>query len=742
MRASAVSSQVVLEEDVARMMHKHTVEAARMIGQSGSESEGVGGRPVSRDQQPRHRLRQLLCVITTLSLLVVAGEGVGQAAAAAEPVTVGALEVAEPVQVRGKLPLFERLAPQPDEPTVAQTYLIVNPRTRRGYQIYLSHNWDRDKVGITRFNSQATYTVVWSFDLDTLKPIRRVVIPQFLPYGAPVISNWHAGGLIHTIDEEGGRFFLAGVGIGDSGIAADRAFRLAVVDESKLDDGESNFFSFRGIPILQRAELERSLPFGMAFSERSGSGKLLLLFSLDGRRDTVNTAAPTHHRLVQWDANSGAGDWSLPLDQCASGVLAPGADSDLWYQLAIVRTDRYVLIPCQDGTNAKVVKIPLDGSGRPVADAQESFGLPRKLGSTLADPASGRLFIAARSQGVSWWAFDGDDEAFVGVAGTTLWAGYASSAGIDQASGRIYSLVPDHVNGIGDDIRAVEGGLFIGDMRLTPTSQFDRFVPEIDDQSVFQIGVDNRAGPGLRRVFVLRGMIAGGSALPDYPSTEDSRAPAFDDGYTVVEDRLPIPRQPSRFGDLDALTDGVKPVPGLTQEKFESEGSGFGFRHLLVRGINSLPGAHLNLDTQGTCYTNDREIVLGAVTSAKLSDLVASAASVSLNIDQGTQVDLEKPGTRCWPVAASLLPLSDQDASEVKNFVDFNAGQGQWKDDDLKAECTGTRDVESAEREENFQAYRARTNCRQAEGRVSAAASSEILVRPELPVRVASTDTV
>lgn len=589
------------------------------------------------------------------------------------------------MDVEGQLPLFEPVSSHVAGNHKADGWLIVNSRTRRGYQVF-------------RLNSEGRRsTVVWSFHLDSLQPLRRGVIDNFevIATGTPQAQ----GDIVHAVDEKGGRIFLAGT----TGQFPSE-MQVAVIDEWQLDDGppppdsvqEAGFILRRlRIPDNQLAHIMTTFPGfafpsvggtvrGMAFS-RIGGPKLVLLFGTVESNPQIN-----NHFLAQWDSelsDGNHGDWIVRLTACERSVLVSFQG---WkYQLEILRGRTAISIGCQSSSGAaQAVRFPLvkgdgtpDPTGSPREDLFETFPIPRTISNVLADQKSERLLFEVQLNGTSWWAFDAKSGSWVGSAGETLWSGFEPGAGLDPDSGRLYALVPDHFRPTSSPF-PVQGGFVFTESRLTPLPQFTNAIPSLAYYGQYRIWVDSVAGDGFRRVFVRRGnqINRRGSV---YPGTANSRETPLEELYTIVEDFVPPAVQPS-IGELDENTTNVPEEAGITGAKFDTYGSGFGFRSLLIGGFERLvePGV-----LGGGCYATDRETIVGRVDGARLSNLFASAASISLGVDGATKADFESPSGRCTPLLGGFVPTS------TSQTIDQAAGQ-KWDSnadgrDDYTAECTG-----------------------------------------------------
>lgn len=635
----------------------------------------------------------------------------------AQSLGAGSLEVVE------ELPAFESL-----EAFEQNGFLVLDPSSRRGYQFFRVGSSGGTSTGYDPGSPGST--VVWSFDLDTLAPIRRAVIAGFVP--AKVGSDLALGGLVHDVDESSHRLFIAGYR--QSGLRSEVA--VAVIDEDEFGNGGQEFVSFLPIPALHQAQLIGSHPFGLTFFESDGVGKLLVLFSLDNRQRTQgieNYKQAYQHSLAQWDAETGAADWTQPvrLSPCERLPLIV-TDSTWTTQLEILRTPSAILLACRTSAGlSQVLRIALV-NGEP--GAQTTFPVPSSHGNVIADQVGQRLLIMMISGGVTWWVFDARTLSMVGSMGAAAAYGVPVANGLDPVSGRLYSLVPDHVTFAGEP---VEGGLLLSDTRLTPAPQFRNPRSDLDYPGQYAITVDPAVEGRSRRVFVRRGSFNWGQG-PSYPGTVYDRAQPSENHWLVVRDTLPIAEQPP-FGAVDQNTIDAPLKPGETDATFDGSVSGFGFRSLLIAGVNATVNQSLGADelevTRSDCYSRDREVAIGVVDSTSLSSLVTRASSSALFADSSTMEDLARPTSRCWPETLRLgLP------SELSGAADNAIGESplrvDWDRDHYTAGCVGD-EVSSANRDEPLRSYTAKASCNQELSELEASASGTVAPSAQAPVSVA-----
>lgn len=640
------------------------------------------------------------------------------------------------LEVVGKLPApdFTKDSEEWDEESRAGSgYLILNPATRRGYQVF---NTFLPKT-----------TIVQSFDIDTLEPLKRMRYPGFWPMsagGGGEPRNSNPGEVIHAVDEEGGRLFLPltrnnSLDRPDKFVGGNQAeFRgLLVIDEAGFEEASCTEGVCEGEEVEEFTDVWEPSPdigtkalHGLTFFRRAEQSEGKLLFLFDGR-------ASRDHRLVQWDAADGEGDWSYLLDSCSGAVLRQSG----FYELGIVRGSDAIHLGCQASkASAQAVSIPLDEGGRPDPGRNpETFVLGRSAVDVLADPDGERLlFWEQQGEGTKWWIFDGGLGAWAGLIGATpgsVARGYMS-AGIDPASGRVYTLVPHHtfVDREGEQ-QAVQGGIGMADGRLTPVPQLDMQLPELAYPGIFRIAVDPATEDRPRRIFVRRG----GRHIEnqtDYPSTETVETPP-EFFYWVIEDRKPVVTEVPEE-DPDRFTSGHPEEPGVTTATFDGAGAGYGARSLLVSGLDAVLkvsdiwvpdfAEEAGIPLRSSCTARDREVVFGASGPTRYSQDGAVARAGSLGADGGTRVDLDRPATRCWPWGIEGPPPGAEQFDEL-------VGQDPWATSEegdnnaMAAECTGDEGDEAEQGD-------AEARCRQDEGEVRSSSTASAFSAG--PVRVAA----
>lgn len=319
--------------------------------------------------------------------------------------------------------------------------------------------------------------------------------------------------------------------------------------------------------------------------------------------------------LVRVDLRPGsAGTMSSRVVRSCNGPMPP-TEQGRTTQVAGLITKEYVYWGCQRaGSIGAVVRIERSQLG----DAESTEDLvagPAYLEAVLADPAAGRLFLVTIAGEI--WAFDTASMAFVGVISGNVDGVLRPSVsfGLDTNTGRLFFMSP--VLGLG----IAEGRFYpIPQARIHPALKVDGQERII---SVTDTG----------RIFVL-------------PGTQANRA----DSYTIydVGDAPTPPRPP----DPDANTTNVAEDPGVTDARFFANGTGYGVRTLLAKGISAAPptpGAGQQTPTaeviskniNSKCGFNDRELIAGRVAKAEYDSGSTAAQAVGIEVDERTKLDLE-----------------------------------------------------------------------------------------------------
>lgn len=570
------------------------------------------------------------------------------------------------------------------------SFMIINPGSRRGYEILADGN----------------RTVIESFDLDTLRFIRRVIVPgEPLPAGygqqSPSSTGGASGEIVHAVDTVAKRIYLP---MNANGLATapvpgligpdtqQIADYFLVIDEVALDhtDRAFGYFTFPAgqerlmmYPLLGLTVTHKHVPEGRP-------GKLLAALASPYPVHHVSATYTTvpgayDHTLAQWDptgvslgepalnaqiASSGAKvhpftprpvarDWDAVLVPCGTASMSsPGgrgiSSTNEYlpfevknYQWGILSMQDAVFLGCQSSPNAgAVVRVAVDSrTGLNTTAPPQLVGLGKPIGDVLVDDGGGRLLVRSFGGGGTWWPFDTATMRFTGaIAGTV--GDTNMGAGIDPSTGRLYTLTPDEcAAGQTGSVVPVRGGLKITETRLDPVPAPQIVVPGLAFNSWSRILID----PVTRRVFLRRGPKGGFHFR--YPNCDLNQRedPETDRFYRVYEDRIPAAVQPPALDDA-VFTTNVPESAALTQASYLGAGTGYGVRSILTGGVDAV--ANRAPTTAGSqCGRDDREALAGSVGKVELSDQTIAAEAAALDADGRTQEALGDPVSRCRPQA-------------------------------------------------------------------------------------------
>lgn len=509
-------------------------------------------------------------------------------------------------------------------------WLLLNSTARRGYMITEERS------------SGAESSRMWisSFDLDTFQPLRRVELRGLPLWGG---KSAFSGQIVAALNEREGRLYLAMTDSDTRVLGAPRTFKkMLVLDERAFNEGRDDWATFWQPPAAHTTQTAGHNLLGITYSPATGD--LLLLWE----SPWVVQVGVYDHWLLAWRGDSGEASWAYPLTSCAASPFRTTGSSH--YPLPVLVTEAALFVPCQaDGRSAtaQVVRIPLQGGRPDLVAGATTTALPRRYADVLADQAGGRLLFRALFEGESWWVFDAKTSAWAGAIGLFGNAtGYATSAGIDPASGRFYALVPDFVVNNGGDQLPGKGGLFYSDSRLTPAPQGTNALPDLAYPGLYQIVVDPAGPDRPRRVFVRRGTREQTESV-QYPNTLGSAPTPVEGFYRVLRDDIPV-AQPADVADLDKLTVDVEERPGVTGANYGGAAAGYGARVRLLGGVSGVTMRDLS-NSGSSCFATDRELVAGVVSSTQLSNEIAAATASAAVLDGNSVQDLATPLTRCWP---------------------------------------------------------------------------------------------
>jgi hypothetical protein len=631
---------------------------------------------------------RLAVVLAALAAVVPPVVGAGPAVAQATP---GLVEV-------GRLPV-----PGPaGTATTRSGWLILNPTTRRAYEVF-----EEGGVG----------TIVQSFDLDTLEPLRRLTLA-----GSPVPTGRLDGAngqgatatsadVVHTVDEEAGVVYLALSDVAHAGQAvaafsnsadARRAVsRFVAVDERALDEGREAVASFREPPAqlhlhnywLHGMEVDRHRTSAAPDGRQVGS--LVLLFA-----PPINPGAPVHnHELVRWDVSrqlaptpgaarsNGATDPTVTatgqrvLDGCRSAPLTPptgfnSSGAGFQWELLVRRDD--VVLGCQSAQNSgAVARLALDDGAFPATGAMTVYPLSRPTYDVVADRGAGKLFLRTTSgDGESWWVFDAGIGRYTGSLAAKQAPSGSMSTGIDPATGRVYMLLTDYPAVFGGREVSVRGGLSFADTRLSSPVPFENVRPDLSYPAHMRIRVD----PVTRRVFVRRGH-DGESSCVIYPSTQGVGTCPMEQFYRVFQDTVPVPEEQPEPDD-SAFTTDVAERDGVTQASYLGTASGYGIRAMFLNGLGAAG--------RDICGVDDRDVLSGSVGNVSVSDLSTAAEASSLDADIGTQKVAATPAQSCRP-----QQLVERDVNSPADHDELSFDKRDNDDPDVKVP-DGVNDYEAS----------------------------------------------
>jgi hypothetical protein len=577
-------------------------------------------------------------------------------------------------------------------------WLVLDSAKRRGYSF----------TEALDLNAQAkNATIIESFDLDTLRPLKRTMVA-----GVPIASGagadgpgtaTFAGDMVHAVDSEAGRLYVPihklGTNTPGGGNDTQRLVSyVLVIDEEQFDVDPAHAFGtfaftgaeqhLAGYPLLGLAVSRHHAAPGKA-------AKVLGVFASAYPLSTVNVVLPLpagvvyDHVLAQWDPSGvptgraappalfapGAlvgdplpADWAEVLVACGRAPMTSAGSEESSsteaknFQWEILPMSDAVYLGCQSAPGSgAVVRVGLDETGRPALGASQRLtALGKPIGDVLVDPGGGRLYLRSFGGGATWWAFDAATMRFAGSIAAHLTDVKPMAAGIDEGTGRLYTLTPDTCapRQGGGEI-PFRGGIKMAEARLDPVPAQENLRPDMAYNSWWRIHVDSVT----RRVYVRRGVELERLQLA-YPECDlRNRAEAPQEPfYRVFEDRVPVANQPGELDDAP-FTTNVPEAKGLTQASFLGSGGGYGARVSLTGGLDAVTSGFVT-EAHSLCGREDRELLAGSVGGVEVSDQSTRAEAASLDADSRTQEALGDPISRCRPQA----PTGSQDPT---------AGQGE-----------------------------------------------------------------
>lgn len=642
---------------------------------------------------PSHTRRIRRTVMLAATILVFLPVTTSSPARSAEATST---DVADKFQEIGQLPL-----PTGPEEVVYREHsgwLVLDPPNRRGYmftEAYRSCDSCSSRSG----------TIIESFDLDTLKRIARTTVP-----GIPIASGFgeegagqttYSGDIVHAVDSIAKRLYIPfsafGTHIGSPPVPHSDAQRavshVLIIDEELFDrQPDTGFGAFSLVGADQRFS---SYPLlGVAISRhhvaQDKPGKLLALFASpypfasapftdSASAANVPGGVAYDHTLVQWDVDpdlvptgrrapdplTQAGgslaiplpsEWQQPLVACATAPITSPKTSKAEsvftksFQWDFLATPDAVFVACQSGPGSgAVARVALDSkTGDPAAGAtQQIASLGKPIADVLADEAAGRLYLRSFGGGATWWAFDVKTMRYAGSIAAHLTDSQTMAAGIDPGTGRLYTLTADScVPRQGGGSLPVRGGIKFAEARLDPVPAQQNIRPDMAYGSWWRVHVDSVT----RRVYVRRGVSLATRQLT-YPECDLAKRVTAPQEffYRVFEDRIPVANQPALLDDAP-FTTNVPEHKDLTQASYVGSGTGYGARILLTGGLDAATNG-TPTTAKSLCGRDDRELLVGSVGNAEVSDQSTRAEAASLDADSRTQEALGDPLNRCRPQA-------------------------------------------------------------------------------------------
>ncbi|HEX9969979.1 MAG TPA: hypothetical protein VGB03_07555, partial [Acidimicrobiales bacterium] len=600
-----------------------------------------------------------------------------------------------------------------------------------------------------------------------------------------------AGEIVHAVDEQAGRLYLA-LAFSGSGVttpatilspdAQRQLMRIVMIDEAAFDRGDAAFAATFGLPTSQlRLQAHFLLSLKVVRHGRPDRPpRLLAVMASPTVPPTLPTGtplpAPYDHQLVQWDPSrwasgaavgaqaghenkrtpdpllDGPGTWAHHLTACATAPMASGGNGN--YQWGTLVKDDAVYLGCQSSPGAgAVVRVALvDAAGKANGEsaagvhsgAEQVFALSQQISDVLVDEGGGRLLLrgwlaTGSTGGTTWWVFDAHRRRYAGSIAALQSPGFFMGTGIDSSTGRLYSLIPDHITqGSGGVTLPIRGGFQFSDTRLDPVPPLENVRPDLAYNGTFAVKVDRAT----RRVFVRRGLAA--SAVTNtYPSTKTDTPAITEPYYRVLQDRVPIPAQPPEIDDSGFTTD-VDEQEGLTTASFLGTGAGYGARTVLTGGTRAVTNGQ---DLRSPCSRDDREVLVGSVGAVSVSDQSTSAEAAAMDADARTREILGEPVNRCRPTPSGNFEgctASAADTGELAFDEPLAPRDGKVVDDNkdgcpdrtgvnrYAAQCLGEGTKESGRVPRD--GFKARARCAQRQEEASAestgaTSSNDLLAR-------------
>ena len=364
----------------------------------------------------------------------------------------------------------------------------------------------------------------------------------------------------------------------------------------------------------------RALTYAPADADRGWDGRVLLIVeeiahsaltehgALPGLNTSTRYVTPRRNGAaityaVAFNPESKRQEWAVRLEGCRNSRETRNwvAESDS-HPTAVYRSarDGALYVGCHGNASQQgvVVKVPLDEEGRPSslpvgvgdpmeqlsadepspeglarpAARQEVFPGPEKVSAIMVDPGSGRILMRVIDAGEVWWVFDARAGQFIGTVGVGSYLLGHTTAGVDPGTGRLYVVAAKPRP---HEAAAGSGGLYIADIRRNPLPQALVYA---------ELGDAERDGAAWNS--------AGETALSLQPRTDSSPTKLYvTDGlgsreFRIIVDESPVSVDGEDAGEVVRTLD-IDEAPGVTQATFDGTARGFGFRALLLGGVEA-----------------------------------------------------------------------------------------------------------------------------------------------------------
>ncbi|MBI2169248.1 MAG: hypothetical protein HYU28_07075 [Actinobacteria bacterium] len=379
-------------------------------------------------------------------------------------------------------------------------------------------------------------------------------------------------------------------------------------------------------------------PQGLTYTH----GELHAVLSL--RETTEDAPLPT--RLVVFDPDTIEIKIDRVVRSCPREYPQQAGGGKAAGSVPVIRTTDSLWLPCLSSGNPLIVKIPVSTLADP-SGTETTFtgtGVPFAY---LGDPGAGRFHVRVQApQGPALLSFDVNREIFVGLNAVGQGGSFPpTSLGIDSRTGRVYV---QSAAGLKQGLARIDGRT----PKVGSALNFEQLPAGPGDKLPKTLSRDPING----RLFALNGAQA-----------------ANQQEWVVLEDDPPAEPPPAEDPDRTFQLDES---PGLTGVNYSGEANGYGFRQLLVGGLtgvvpNRLSGSQsINPNTveRPNCYFRDRDLSLGEVSTAKISNSGFGATAIAVDADEGTRLDIQYP-ERCAVIPDNGLqhvPTPEEAAALIK----------------------------------------------------------------------------